>query len=194
MSARGRKSRGRLVGRTPGSEAGPLAGFCGTLLNKIGASRADQGVRPTRPTGPTAGQSMVEATLVLLVFFALLLGVVDCGQVLFAHEALVERARSAVRWGVVHPWQGPDPIVNLVLYGQTEQPVRKPGYLGMTEANVQVRYQPPTADHPDDEILTVSIVNFESHFLSPWAAKVLISPRPVMIAAPMAVRTTAESR
>jgi hypothetical protein len=64
----------------------------------------------------------------------------------------------------------------------------------MTEANVQVRYQPPTAEHPDDEILTVSIVNFESHFLAPWAAKVLVSPRPVMIAAPMAVRTTAQSR
>lgn len=140
------------------------------------------------------GQSMVESTLVLLVFFALLLGVVDCGQVLFAHEALVERARSAVRWGVVHPWQGQDPIVNLVLYGQTEEPARRTaGYLGLTDANVRVRYQPPTADRPDDEILTVSIVNFESHFFSPWVAKVLVSPRPVLIAAPMAVRTTAQS-
>src|ERR1700689_4840138 len=33
-----------LVGRTPWSAAGPLAGFCGTR-----ASRADQGVRPTKP-------------------------------------------------------------------------------------------------------------------------------------------------
>jgi len=133
---------------------------------------------------------MVEATLVLLVFFALLLGVVDCGQVLFAHEALVERARSAVRWGVVHPWEGPDRIVNLVLYGQTEEPARRPpGYLGMTAANVQVRYQPPTSERPDDEILTVSVVNFESHFLSPWIPQVLVSPRPVLIAAPMALRS-----
>ncbi len=140
------------------------------------------------------GQSMVEATLVLLVFFALLLGVIDCGQILFAHESLVERAQSAARWGALHPWEGPDRIVNLVLYGQTEEPARRPpGYLGMTPANVQVSYQPPTSEHPDDEILTVSIVNFESHFMSPWIAKVLISPRPVMIAAPMAVRTTAQS-
>jgi hypothetical protein len=139
-----------------------------------------------------AGQSMVEATLVLLVFFSLLFAVVDCGQVLFAHEALVERARSAVRWGVMHPWQGPDAIVNLVLYGGTEEPRRRTeGYLGMTPANVQVHYQPPTAEHPDDEILSVSIVNFESRFISPWAEKVLISPRPVMIAAPMAARRVA---
>jgi hypothetical protein len=121
--------------------------------------------RARRPRGQR-GQSMVEATLVLLVFFALLLGVVDCGQVLFAHEALVERARSAVRWGVVHPWQGPDPIMNLVLYGRTDEPARKPsGYLGLTDANVRVTYQPATIEHPDDEILTVSIVNFESHFI-----------------------------
>jgi hypothetical protein len=138
-----------------------------------------------RATG-RAGQSMVEATLVLLVFFSLLLGVIDCGEVLFAHEALVERARSAVRWGALHSWQGPDPIVNLVLYGSTEEPRRTtPGYLGMTRSNVQVSYQPSTAEHPDDEILRVSIVNFESHVISPWATKVLVSPRPVMIAAPM---------
>jgi hypothetical protein len=133
-----------------------------------------------------AGQSMVEATLVLLVFFSLLLAVIDCGAVLFAHEALVERARSAVRWGALHAWQGPDPIVNLVLYGSAEAPRRTTaGYLGLTPSNVQVRYQPSTAEHPDDEMLTVSIVNFESHFISPWATKVLVSPRPVMIAAPM---------
>jgi len=135
-----------------------------------------------------SGQSMVEGTLVLLVFFGLLTGVIDCGEVLFAHEALVERAREAVRWGALHPWQGPDPIVNFVLYDATEQPRRStPGYLGMTPANVQVRHQAPSSEHPDDEILTVSIVNFESHFVSPWAAKVLISPRPVMISAPMSV-------
>jgi hypothetical protein len=48
------------------------------------------------------GQGLVEATFVLLAFFALLLGVIDCAQVLFAHQALVERVRSSVRWGVVH--------------------------------------------------------------------------------------------
>lgn len=133
------------------------------------------------------GQTLVEATLVLLVFFALLLGVLDCGQVLFAHQSLVERVRSAVRWGVLHPWEGPDPITNLVLYGQTAEPNRATaGYLGMTPANVRVNHQPPTADRPDDEILTVAIVNFESHFFSPWISRVVVSPRPVLVSAPMA--------
>jgi hypothetical protein len=132
------------------------------------------------------GQSLIEATLVLFVFFALLLGVVDCGQVLFARQSLVERVRGAVRWGVLHPYMGPDQVTNLVLYGQTDEPLKSTaGYLGMTPANVQVSYRAPTPEQPDDEILSVAIVNFESHFYSPWIGKALVSPRAVQVSAPM---------
>jgi hypothetical protein len=139
------------------------------------------------------GQSMVEATLVLLVFFALLLGVIDCGQVLFAHQSLVERVRTAVRWGVVHPWNqetGSDPIVNLVLYNQTEAPRgNAPAFLGLQRENVVVRHQAPSPDRPDDETLSVTIVNFRSQFFSPWIARAVVSPRAVSITAPMCTRT-----
>jgi TadE-like protein len=133
---------------------------------------------------------MVEATLVLLLFFTLLLGVIDCGQVLFAHQSLVERVRSAVRWGVVHPWDSADPIVNLVLYNQTEAPRGDTSaFLGLKPENVVVRHQASTPDRPDDETLGVSIVNFRSQFFSPWIAQGVVSPRAVSITAPMAART-----
>lgn len=136
------------------------------------------------------GQSLVEAALVLLIFFALLLGVFDFGQVMVAQQSLTERVRSAVRWGVVHSWDGPDPIVNLVLYNQTAEPTdTSSGYLGLKPANVVVTHRAATAERPDDEILSVAIVNFESHFFSPWIAQTLVSPRPVLIGAPMAVRS-----
>jgi hypothetical protein len=137
------------------------------------------------------GQGLVEATFVMLVFFALLLGVIDCGQVLFAHQALVERVRASVRWGVVHPWEGPDQITNLILYDQTAPPrvVPPAGYLGLKPENVHVRYRPATADRPDDETLTVEIVNFESHFFSPVIGKTLVNPRPVSISAPVSFKT-----
>lgn len=135
---------------------------------------------------------MVEATLVLLVFFALLLGVIDCGQVLFAHQSLVERVRTAVRWGVVHPWlqeTSADPIVNLVLYNQTNAPRGDPpAFLGMQRENVVVRHVAPS-DRPDDETLSVTIVNFRPQFFSPWFAGAMLSPRSVSITAPMATRT-----
>lgn len=137
------------------------------------------------------GQSLVEATLVLLVFLAMLLGVFDCGQVLFAHQALVERVRTAVRWGMIHPDQGTDPVANLVLYNQTVEPAAaREGYLGLRPSNVRVVHRPATPDAPDDELLTVSIVNYESHFFSPWIARVLVSPRPVLVSAPLAFNKT----
>ena len=135
------------------------------------------------------GQGLVEATFVLLAFFALLLGVIDCAQVLFAHQALEERVRSAVRWGVVHNWEGPERIVNLILYDQESAPRQAPaGYLGLKPENVRVRYQQATADRPDDEMLTVEIVNFECHFFSPVIGKTLVNPRPVIVSAPVSFK------
>jgi hypothetical protein len=139
------------------------------------------------------GQSLVEATLVLIVFFALMFGVIDCGQVLFSHQALVERVREAVRWGSVHPYDGTgEQVANLILYHQPDEPrTATATYLGLTRANVQVRYRRPTPERPDDETITAAIVNYESHFFSPWIAKTIVSPRPVLVSAPMA-RTTVE--
>ena len=132
---------------------------------------------------------MIEAALVLLVFFGLLLGAVDCGQVLVAQQSLTERVRSAVRWGVLHPWDGSDSIVNLILYNQLAEPNQTTAsYLGLKPANVVVKHQAATPERPDDEILSVEIVNFESHFFSPWIARTIVSPRPVLISAPMAAR------
>lgn len=133
--------------------------------------------------------------MVLLVFFALLLGVVDCGQVLYAHQALVERVRSSVRWGALHPYDGTgEQVANLILYDQLDEPgmtrgMSREGFLGLTRANVQVRYQPASAERPDDEMLSVAIVNYEVHFFSPWIAKKIVSPRPVLISAPIAGRS-----
>jgi TadE-like protein len=135
------------------------------------------------------GQGLVEATFVLLAFFALLLGVIDCAQVLFAHQALVERVRSSVRWGVVHEWEGPDRITNLIVYGEQVAPRGVPeGYLGLKPANVRIRYQESTPERPDDETLTVEIVNFECHFFSPVIGKTLVNPRPVKISAPVSFK------
>src|SRR5580700_7345380 len=96
----------------------------------------------------TRGQGLVEAAMVLLVFFALLLGVIDCGQVLYAHQALSERVRASVRWGSLHPFDGTgDQVVNLILYDQPDEPrATRDAFLGLTRANVQVRFQSATPE------------------------------------------------
>lgn len=140
------------------------------------------------------GQSMVENTFVLIIFFLLLFAVIDCGQVLVAHQALVERVRSSVRWGVVRPWDGTgNQIANLILYSQPEEPhTTTAGYLGLNRGNVQVTYRPAAPERPDDETITVAIVDYHYHFLSPWATNALVNPRPVLVSAPMAYRAMAE--
>jgi hypothetical protein len=128
-----------------------------------------------------------------MVFFALLFGVVDCGMMLARHQALVERVRSAVRWGVVRPWDGSgDQIANLILYEKTTEPgVAGAGYLGLKRENVQVRYQAASPSRPDDDVLSVAIVNFHYQFLSPWITQIFVNPRPVLISAPMAYKAAA---
>jgi hypothetical protein len=136
------------------------------------------------------GQTLIEGALALLVFFALLFGVIDGGLMMVRHQSLVERVRSAVRWGVVRPWDGTgDQIANLILYEQPTEPGgATAGYLGLTRENVQVRYQPSSAARPDDEVLSVAIVNFHYQFLSPWITQIFVNPRPVLVAAPMAYK------
>ncbi|MGH9558284.1 MAG: TadE/TadG family type IV pilus assembly protein [Bryobacteraceae bacterium] len=136
------------------------------------------------------GQSLVESTLVLVAFFGLLLGTIDCGQMIFSRQALMDRVQSAARWGTLHPFDGTgDQVANLILYGNTSEPrPAAPGFLGFTRANVVVRYRPSTPERPDDETLTVAIVNYESHLFSPWIARTIVSPRPVLVSAPMAYR------
>ena len=151
------------------------------------AGRANHSNRMNCTNRGCRGQGLIEATLVLLVFFALLIGVLDCGQVLYAHQALVDRVGNAVRWGTLHPYDGTgQQIANLVLYDHPESPrPNEHGYFGLTRANVDVRFHPRSADRPDDEILSVAIVNYESHFFSPYIARTIVSPRPILISAPM---------
>ena len=160
------------------------------------AARRELSLRPMcapRAVRSRRGQSLIEGTLVLMVFFALLFGVIDCGQVLVAHQTLVERVRSAVRWGVVHPWDGTgEQIANLILYDQPDEPrMTTEGFQGLTRANVQVRYRPSVPARPDDEMLSVAIVNYQYHFMSPWITGTFVNPRPVLMSAPMAYRTAA---
>jgi len=149
--------------------------------------------RSERRTGSQRGQTLIEGALALLVFFSLMFGVIDCGLMLVRHQALVERVRSAVRWGVVRPWDGTgEQIANLILYEQTKEPSSaSAGYLGLTRENVQVRYQPASPSRPDDEVLSVAIVNFHYQFLSPWITQIFVNPRPVSITAPMAYKAAA---
>ena len=61
---------------------------------------------------------MLELSFIFLVFLCLMMGCFDFGQFLFVHQALVERARYAARWGMAtYPAPTNTEIQNVMLYG-----------------------------------------------------------------------------
>src|SRR6266853_3171760 len=91
----------------------------------------------------SSGHVMIEAAFIFIVFFSMLIGAFDFGQFLFVHQALVERARKAARWGTACSTQTScpttDQITNMVLYDQSTNPgVGATGYFNLTSSMVTV--------------------------------------------------------
>jgi len=109
---------------------------------------------------------MVELTLIFLVFFCLLMGAFDFGQFLFIHQALVERARFAARWGIAaYPAPTNTEIQNMMIYGQST--AGTDGYFGLTSGMVTV-----TSSNPNTWNARISILvsNYPYKMLSPYIA------------------------
>jgi len=83
------------------------------------------------------GQALVEAALLSLVFFVIMIGMLDLGQMLFLHQTLAERVQAAVRWGVTNNYD-PTSIANLVLYGNTSPGQNESPFWGLSASNVAV--------------------------------------------------------
>ena len=84
-----------------------------------------------------AGQSLIETTLILAAFVALLLGMLEIGRIVFERQTLVERARTAARWGAMNRYDSAA-IQNLVLYGTTTPAQGDPPFAGLARSDVAV--------------------------------------------------------
>ncbi len=121
------------------------------------------------------GSVMVETALVFLAFAGMLIGAFDFGQFLFIHQALVERARYAARWGAINDPTDSTSITNMVLYNQAAPP--PPGtapYLNLTAANVTVTNP---GSGTDDYRLNLQISGYSYTVLSPYIAGSYVGPR-----------------
>ena len=108
---------------------------------------------------------MVELALIFIVFFCMLVGAFDFGQFLFIHQALVERARWAARWGMINANATTSQIQNMVMYGQTTAGTS--GYFGLTSSMVTV-----TASDSNtwNWRISVLISNYPYQMFSPYIA------------------------
>ncbi|MBK5295119.1 MAG: pilus assembly protein [Acidobacteriia bacterium] len=138
-----------------------------------------------------SGQALVESALILLVFLTTLIGILDVSQLLFIHQSLVERTRAALRWGMVQPWDGTGAkIQNMVLYQSPTAPggLEPPGFLGLRRANVLVTRTAGTANNPNDERISIAVVNFDYKFFTPFIARTFQNNSAVLQSTPLLYR------
>jgi Flp pilus assembly protein TadG len=112
------------------------------------------------------GSTMVEMALVMLTFFCLLIGAIDFGQVLYFHQALVERARAAARYGSIDP-TNTTAIQNVALYNSTSAGTA-PLLSGLTAAMVHVTN---SDNNTSKARVVVSISGYPIQFFSPYIAQ-----------------------
>jgi hypothetical protein len=134
---------------------------------------------------------MVESAFIFIVFFAMLIGTFDFGQFLFVHQALVERARYAVRWGAVND-ATTDQITNMVLYYQSTNPGSTAGYFNLTSSMISVSkttdsicvVQDATVFPTLYKRMSLQIHDYSYIMLSPYSAGTYNGPN-ITVAAPI---------
>jgi Flp pilus assembly protein TadG len=131
------------------------------------------------------GNTLVESSLVLLVFLAMLIAIVDFGQVLFFHQSLVERVRAGLRWGTVRSYDA-NAIKNYICFNSATAPANGgTGFLGLTNSNITVSH---TDAGTNTERIQVAIVDYNFYLFSPWIAKVFTNNMAVVESLPVEYR------
>jgi TadE-like protein len=141
-----------------------------------------------RASRARTGQALVESALILMVLLMSLIAIVDFAQLLFTRQMLVERTRSALRWGMIHAWDGTgDGIKNMILYNR---PTVQGGgtFAGLTRSNIRVTYNAPTVANPNDTRLKVAIVDYRYRFFTPFLAKSFTNNSAVIESSPYLYR------
>ena len=130
------------------------------------------------------GSVMIETALVFIAFATMLIGIFDFGQFLFVHQALVERARSAARWGAVNDPTDSNSIVNMILYNQSSTPGSgTPTYFNLVSSNISVT----TPDSgTNDYRLNVQISGYAYIVLSPYIGNTYTGI-PITVSVPLGV-------
>jgi Flp pilus assembly protein TadG len=102
------------------------------------------------------GSALVEGSLIFVLALGLLICLIDIGQIMFIHQTVTDRVRSAARWAAVNAYDATQ-ITNMVLYNSTTAPQGGAGALfGMTSSNVAVAHDTSDGLYADRIQITVS--------------------------------------
>jgi len=112
------------------------------------------------------GSTLLETALVLLTFLCLIIGTVDFAQVLYFHQALVERARAAARYASVNPTDTTG-IKNVAVYNTTDGS----GTALISSFTTSMVSVANSGNNTTGAVVSVTISGLPIHFLSPYIAQ-----------------------
>ena len=137
-------------------------------------------------SGNEKGTSVAEFAIVALVFFMILIGIIEFGRLLYTHNALTDAARRGARYATLHAGNKGECVQNAVVYGETRvdpetcELIGTPTALisGLTPGNVFVDYQ-GVGEHPynmNTGTVTVTIENYFFNLSIPLFTRTLDMP------------------
>ena len=111
---------------------------------------------------------MIETGIVLLALLLMIVGIMDFGQFLFFHQALVDRARAGARYAIANTYSA-TAIKNVVMFDSPTNPGgATKGLFGLTAAYINVI---PTPNAAAPTWIEVNITGFPIVLLSPYLTK-----------------------
>lgn len=114
------------------------------------------------------GSTMVELSMLLLVVLMMTIATLDFGQLLFLHQAMMERASEGARWAVVHSFNPNDTsnVKKMVVFNTVNPGANARGLFGLKPNMVAVTPLPSAANV---QYIQVQI-DYPMRFLTPGLA------------------------
>jgi len=134
----------------------------------------------TRPNSNRRGAVLIEATLVVMTFLVMCIGILDLGQFLYRQESLAERVRAVSRTAVVRNYTT-NQVVNAIVYNDPASTSTGPGFLGLTRSNVTAAIFDPALN---EKRLVVTVQNLSFQTFTPFLPRKM-GTIPVRISIPL---------
>ena len=132
-----------------------------------------------------AGTSIAEFAVVALVFFMVLIGIIEFGRLFYTHNALTDAARRGARYAALHKQADMACVKNIVVYGETHvhpetcAPTGPPLINGLTTTNVIVAYDAPVTEAYGMNLgtTTVTIESYTFNLSIPLFSRAITMPK-----------------
>lgn len=125
------------------------------------------------------GATLLEFSIVAMVFFTSLFAILEFGRLFWAHTALRDAARRGARYAIIRKNDAPSiqAVKNMTVYGDpnANPSTAKPLVDGLTTSNVAVEYQNFNGILLGSRA-TVSITNYQFQFTIPLIGTTINMP------------------